>query len=55
MYNDEDYADLTIRSGSQTFKVHKAIVCARSDFFKVACKKSAFKVSTLIAVYDLLL
>lgn len=44
LFHDEDFSDLDIRSGGETLKVHKAVVCARSDFFKIACKKAAFKV-----------
>ncbi|KAI7103774.1 hypothetical protein KC340_g7823 [Hortaea werneckii] len=40
-----EYSDLTIKCGLRTFKVHKAIVCARSDYFAVACKPGAFKES----------
>jgi len=28
--------------GSDTYKVHKAIVCAQSDFFRAACRPDAF-------------
>ncbi|KAG9842764.1 hypothetical protein KCU98_g8109, partial [Aureobasidium melanogenum] len=34
-----DHADLTITCGSDTYKVHKAIVCSQSEFFKLACRK----------------
>ena len=36
--------------GSSTFKVHKAVVCTRSDFFRAACRKDTFKVSTHCAI-----
>lgn len=35
-----EYSDLTIVAGKVEFKVHRAIVCSQSGFFKVACKKS---------------
>ncbi|KAI7153323.1 hypothetical protein KC349_g8457 [Hortaea werneckii] len=38
-----EYSDLTIKCGLRTFKVHKAIVCARSEYFAAACKPDAFK------------
>ncbi|KAM0234351.1 hypothetical protein ACHAP5_010117 [Fusarium lateritium] len=31
-----DYSDLTIICGKDRYKVHKAIVCPRSSFFKAA-------------------
>ncbi|KAI6799312.1 hypothetical protein KC363_g7669 [Hortaea werneckii] len=37
------YSDLTIKCGLRTFKVHQAIVCARSEYFAAACKPGAFK------------
>ncbi|KAH9826501.1 hypothetical protein Tdes44962_MAKER00464 [Teratosphaeria destructans] len=40
-----DYSDLRIKCGDKEFKVHKAIVCARSEYFAKACKPGAFKVS----------
>ncbi|PNP79249.1 hypothetical protein FNYG_07325 [Fusarium nygamai] len=32
-----DYSDLTITCGEDQYRVHKAIVCPRSNFFKAAC------------------
>lgn len=46
LYLDEEYADLELRCGDQSYKLHKAVICNRSDFFKAACKKDTFKVST---------
>lgn len=40
------YSDLTLRCGSKDFKVHKAVVCAQSEFFANACKPEGFKVSS---------
>ncbi|KAF2221710.1 hypothetical protein BDZ85DRAFT_320031 [Elsinoe ampelina] len=39
-----DYSDLIVKCGSKIHRVHKAILCSRSDYFKVACKPDAFKV-----------
>ncbi|KAI7550828.1 hypothetical protein KC331_g2932 [Hortaea werneckii] len=38
-----EYSDLTIKCGLRAFKVHKAIVCARSEYFAAASKPGAFK------------
>jgi hypothetical protein len=32
------YSDLTITCGSDTYKVHKVVVCERADFFARALK-----------------
>ncbi|KAG4261291.1 hypothetical protein FPRO03_11842 [Fusarium proliferatum] len=32
-----DYSDLTISCGKDQYRVHKAIICPRSHFFKAAC------------------
>ncbi|KAF5594759.1 hypothetical protein FPCIR_4773 [Fusarium pseudocircinatum] len=32
-----DYSDLTITCGKDQYRVHKAIICPRSNFFKAAC------------------
>ncbi|KAK3112338.1 hypothetical protein LTR53_011495 [Teratosphaeriaceae sp. CCFEE 6253] len=42
--NDE-YSDPTIVCGSDRYRVHKAVVCAQSPFFKAACRKGTFKES----------
>lgn len=39
-----DYSDLEIKCGAETFKVHRAIVCTRSDVLARQCK-GGFKVS----------
>lgn len=44
LYGNEKYADLTVIAGPRTFKVHKAVMCPRSAFFRAACKKDTFKV-----------
>ncbi|KAI5927103.1 BTB/POZ protein [Camillea tinctor] len=43
LYLDEKYSDLTIICGTQSRKVHKAIVCPRSKFFAAACDNKDFK------------
>ncbi|KAH0146209.1 hypothetical protein KCU67_g12324, partial [Aureobasidium melanogenum] len=36
------YSDLKIVCGSDTYLVHKAIVCPQSDFFRAACRPDTF-------------
>ncbi|KAK5094183.1 hypothetical protein LTR70_004245 [Exophiala xenobiotica] len=38
LMHDDEYADLTIRAGVRTWKVHRSILCSRCRFFKAACK-----------------
>lgn len=38
------YSDLTIKCGHYTFRVHKNLICSRSQYFTTACKPDAFKV-----------
>ncbi|KAG9573132.1 hypothetical protein KCU77_g15310, partial [Aureobasidium melanogenum] len=33
-----DYSDLTITCGTDVYKVHKAIICSQSEFFRLACR-----------------
>ncbi|PSN72528.1 hypothetical protein BS50DRAFT_545130 [Corynespora cassiicola Philippines] len=42
-----DYSDLTVTCGSDTYNVHKVIVCPQSSFFAGAVRFSAGKVSIL--------
>ncbi|THY06133.1 hypothetical protein D6D02_02574 [Aureobasidium pullulans] len=37
------YSDLKIVCGSETYNVHKAIICPQSTFFKIACRPNAFQ------------
>ena len=37
LLSSSQYSDMIIRSGSEEFKVHRAIVCPRSKFFAAAC------------------
>ncbi|KAI7210010.1 hypothetical protein KC333_g8443 [Hortaea werneckii] len=43
LWEDRTHADLTIECHSRQWKVHKAILCSRSDFFKAACQPGRFK------------
>lgn len=40
------YSDLTIVCGSDTYNVHKAIICPQSSFFRVACQPGRFQEGT---------
>ncbi|KAF2139105.1 uncharacterized protein K452DRAFT_311047 [Aplosporella prunicola CBS 121167] len=37
LYTTGKYSDLTIKSNSRTFAVHKVVICSRSEFFDGAC------------------
>ncbi|CZT14599.1 uncharacterized protein RCC_00574 [Ramularia collo-cygni] len=37
MYETEEWADLTIKTATKDFKVHKSIVCPACPFFHAAC------------------
>ncbi|KAI4846842.1 hypothetical protein E4T44_04844 [Aureobasidium sp. EXF-8845] len=37
------YSDLKIVCGSDTYNVHKAIICPQSKFFRAACRPDAFQ------------
>ncbi|KAI6833718.1 hypothetical protein KC315_g10044 [Hortaea werneckii] len=43
LWEDRTHADLTIICHPRQWKVHKAILCSRSDFFKAACQPGRFK------------
>ncbi|RMZ15102.1 hypothetical protein D0862_01829 [Hortaea werneckii] len=43
LWEDRTHADLTIECHPRQWKVHKAILCSRSDFFKAACQPGRFK------------
>ena len=43
--DDDEFADLEIKCGSSSFRVHRAIICRQSKFFALACKKGHWKVS----------
>ncbi|KAI7287157.1 hypothetical protein KC340_g18144 [Hortaea werneckii] len=46
LWEDRTHADLTISCPPRQWKVHKAILCSRSNFFKAACQPGRFKEST---------
>ena len=37
LLSSSQYSDMIVRSGSEEFKVHRAIICPRSRFFAAAC------------------
>ncbi|RMZ01697.1 hypothetical protein D0860_07509 [Hortaea werneckii] len=43
LWEDRTHADLTIECYPRQWKVHKAILCSSSDFFKAACQPGRFK------------
>ena len=45
IFGSSKYSDLTVCCGSDVYKVHRAVICPRSDFFAAACD-SGFKVHT---------
>ncbi|KAI0096202.1 hypothetical protein GGR51DRAFT_553681 [Nemania sp. FL0031] len=38
LYHSAEYSDLTISCGERRYRVHKALICPRSDFFAAACR-----------------
>ena len=50
IFKSSEYSDMTIRCGSEEFKVHRAIVCPRSTFFSAACN-GGFQVSDFSSRY----
>ncbi|KAH0148142.1 hypothetical protein KCU67_g11572, partial [Aureobasidium melanogenum] len=38
LQESSDYSDLTITCGTDVYRVHKAIVCSQSEFFRLACR-----------------
>lgn len=47
LLKSEKFTDLTVKLDDRTWKVHKTVVCARSDFFAKTCE-GEFKVSATI-------
>ncbi|RMZ08339.1 hypothetical protein D0864_01760 [Hortaea werneckii] len=43
LWEDRTHADVTVKCYPRQWKVHKAILCSRSDFFKAACQPGRFK------------
>ncbi|KAK1561733.1 uncharacterized protein LY79DRAFT_173834 [Colletotrichum navitas] len=41
LYENAEYSDLTIASRHAEYRVHKAIVCPRSDYFAAKCRELA--------------
>ncbi|KAK1067296.1 hypothetical protein LTR12_014367 [Friedmanniomyces endolithicus] len=43
LYENEKFADFTIICGPHTFRVHKAVICAHSEYFTIACSGGSFR------------
>jgi hypothetical protein len=43
LYENGAYSDLKIVCGSDTYLVHKALICPQSDFFRAACRPDMFQ------------
>ncbi|MCJ1398716.1 hypothetical protein MMC11_001917 [Xylographa trunciseda] len=37
LLNNSDYSDFTVKCGAKTWRIHRAIVCSRSKYFKKVC------------------
>lgn len=48
IFQSNEFSDFEIRSGSQSFKVHKAVICAQSAYFRAPCAQ--FKVGGGVVV-----
>ncbi|EFQ36275.1 uncharacterized protein GLRG_11420 [Colletotrichum graminicola M1.001] len=46
LYENAEYSDLTIASRHSEYRVHKSIVCPRSDYFASKCRELASKAAT---------
>lgn len=44
LYESSAYSDLTVIYKEDVYKVHKAIICPRSDFFSNKCRGGRWKV-----------
>ncbi|TKA63295.1 hypothetical protein B0A55_10383 [Friedmanniomyces simplex] len=42
LYKNNEFADFAIMCGPYTFKVHKAVICAQSEYFTTACSSGKF-------------
>ncbi|KAK3658020.1 hypothetical protein LTR56_000772 [Elasticomyces elasticus] len=48
MQQQEKLVDFVIACGPHEFKVHKAVICAQSDYFSAACSNSRFEVCLML-------
>ncbi|KAK1999498.1 hypothetical protein LX36DRAFT_632403 [Colletotrichum falcatum] len=46
LYEHAEYSDLTIASRHAEYRVHKAIVCSRSEYFAAECRESTTTTAT---------
>ncbi|KAK2008704.1 hypothetical protein LZ32DRAFT_591537 [Colletotrichum eremochloae] len=45
LYQNPEFSDLTIESRHAEYRVHKAVVCPRSDYFAAKCREPSSKVA----------
>ena len=52
LHLSEQYTDLTIVCGDTELKVHRAIVCPQSEFFRAACQEPGFLVMCSLVLLE---
>ncbi|KDN65021.1 hypothetical protein CSUB01_09568 [Colletotrichum sublineola] len=50
LYQNPEFSDLTIESRHAEYRVHKAVVCPRSDYFAAKCREPSSKVDLKVAI-----
>ncbi|KAK1960108.1 hypothetical protein LY78DRAFT_619014 [Colletotrichum sublineola] len=52
LYQNPEFSDLTIESRHAEYRVHKAVVCPRSDYFAAKCREPSSKGTLSLAEDD---